>query len=152
MKKSKILLWWRNSSWVGCVFLKSQNHEFWKIAFLHVGLKVDTAWCRCRMNVVERALERVWIKVYDHKIFDNMDGWKFLSGQKFRCVWPEKLKFWLFQNLKFCFHGSCLGLDLRRYACGMVMADSAFETVDVRLVKRGIDYGVGATCITLYRN
>ena len=55
----------------------------------------------------------------------------------------------IFQNLKFCFHGSCLGLDLRRYACGMVMADSAFEKVDVELFKRGIDYDVGGVCIPL---
>ena len=59
--------------------MKSQNHEFWKIAFLHVDLKADTARCGYRVNVVKRVLERVWIKVYDHKIFDNMD----FSDRKF---------------------------------------------------------------------
>ena len=94
--------------------MKSQNHEFWKFAFLHVGLEADTARCRCRMNVVERALEWAWIKVYDHKIFDNMDGWKFLSGQNFRWVGLENLRNLLFQKLDFCFHEASSGLDLRR--------------------------------------
>ena len=43
-------------------------------------------------------------------------------------------------------------IDLRRYACGMVMADSAFERVDVGLFKRGIDYDVGYVFIALSRN
>ena len=34
----------------------------------------------------------------------------------------------------------------------MVMADSAFERVDVRLFKRGIDYDVGGARIALWRN
>ena len=45
-----------------------------------------------------------------------------------------------------------MGLDLRRYACGMVMADSAFERVDVRLFKHGIDYDVGGACVAISRN
>ena len=40
-------------------------------------------------------------------------------------------------------------IDLRRYACGMVMADSAFERVDVGLFKRVIDYDVGGVYIAL---
>ena len=151
MRKTKIILWWRNSSWVGCVFWKCQKYEFWKIDFLHIGLKADTARYRCRMNVVESALEKVWIRVYDHKIFDSRDDWKFLSGQNFRCVWPKKLRNRLFQILIFCFHEASLGLDLRRYACAMDMADSAFERVDVGLFKRGIDYDVGGVCIALRR-
>ena len=42
-----------------------------------------------------------------------------------------------------------MGLDLRRYACGMVMSDSAFERVDVVLFKRSIDYDVSGACIAL---
>jgi len=38
-----------------------------------------------------------------------------------------------------------LGLDLRRYACAMNMADSAFERVDVGLFSRGIG-GVVVAC------
>ena len=45
-----------------------------------------------------------------------------------------------------------MGLDLRRYACGMVMVDSAFERVDVGLFKHGIDYDVGGACVALSRN
>ena len=30
---------------------------------------MDAARYRCRMNVVESALERVWISVYNHKMF-----------------------------------------------------------------------------------
>ena len=44
-----------------------------------------------------------------------------------------------------------MGLDLRRYACAMDMADSAFERVDVGLFKRGTDYDIGGTCIALRR-
>ena len=43
-----------------------------------------------------------------------------------------------------------MGLDLRRYACGMIMADSAFERVDVWLFKHGINYDVGGTIITFH--
>ena len=39
--------------------------------FLHVGLKPDTARYRCRMNIIESALERVWTRVYNHKIFHS---------------------------------------------------------------------------------
>ena len=151
MRKTKIILWWRNSSWVGCVFWKCQKQEFWNFDFLHVGLKVDAARYRCRMNVVESALERVSIRVYNHKMFCNKDGWNFLSGQKFRCVWSEKLEILLFQNVEFCFHETCLGLDLRRYACAMDMVDSAFERIDVGLFKPGIDYNVGGTFIALHQ-
>ena len=38
-----------------------------------------------------------------------------------------------------------MGLDLRRYACAMNMADSAFEKVDVGLFSRGIR-GVVVAC------
>ena len=54
----------------------------------------------------------------------------------------KKLRNRLFQILIFCFHEASLGLDLRRYACAMNMADSAFERVDVGLFKCGIDYDV----------
>ena len=56
----------------------------------------------------------------------------------------------LFQNVEFCFHETCLGLDLRRYACAMDMVDSAFERIDIGLFKPGIDYDVGGTFITLH--
>ena len=112
---------------------------------------MDAARYRCRMNVVESALERVSIRVYNHKMFRNRDGWNFLSGQKFRCVWSEKLENLLFQNVEFCFHETCLGLDLRRYACAMDMVDSAFERIDVGLFKPGIDYNVGGTFIALHQ-
>ena len=104
------------------------------------------------MNVVENALERVWTRVYDHKIFDSRDGWKFLPGENFRWVWPQKWRNRLFQILIFCFHEASLGLDLRRYACAMDMADSAFERADVRLFKHGIDYDVGGSYVALWRN
>ena len=39
--------------------------KFENLTFSHVGLKADTARCRCRMNVVESALERVWTRVLD---------------------------------------------------------------------------------------
>ena len=110
---------------------------------------MDEARYRCRMNVVESALERVSIRVYNHKMFRNRNGWKFLSGQKFRCVWSEKLEILLFQNVEFCFHETCLGLDLRRYACAMDMVDSAFERIDVGLFKSGIDYNVRSTFVAL---
>ena len=42
-----------------------------------------------------------------------------------------------------------MGLDLRRYACAMDMADSAFERVDVGLFKRGIDNDIDGTRIAL---
>ena len=44
----------------------------------------------------------------------------------------------LFHILEFCFHEACLGLNLRRYACAMNMADSALEMLDVTLFSRGI--------------
>ena len=82
--------------------------------FLHVGLKPDTARYRCRMNMVESAFERVWTRVYNHKIFVTRGGWNFLSGENFRWVGLENLKNRLFQNLDFCFHEASSGLDLRR--------------------------------------
>ena len=85
------------------------------------------------MNMVENALERVWTRVYDHKIFDGRDGWKFLPGQNFRWVWPQKLRNRLFQILIFCFHEASLGLDLRRYACAMDMVESVLERVWTRV-------------------
>ena len=57
-----------------------------------------------------------------------------------------------FQILIFCFHGASLRLDLRRCACAMDMADSAFERADVRLFKHGIDYDVGGSYVALWRN
>ena len=51
--------------------------------------------------------------------------------------------------MEFCFHETCLGLDLRRYACAMDMVDNAFERVDVGLFKHGIDYDVGGARIAL---
>ena len=59
---------------------------------MHVGLKADTARCRCRMNVVERALERVWTKVYDQKIFDNMVFLKAGLNQQDYRYWDPKTK------------------------------------------------------------
>ena len=57
----------------------------------------------------------------------------------------KNLKNLLFPILKFCFHEACLGVDLRRCACAMNMADSAFEKVDVGLFSRGIR-GVVVAC------
>ena len=51
----------------------------------------------------------------------------------------------LFHILEFCFHEACLGVDLRRYACAMNMADSALEMLDVTLFSRGIG-GVVVAC------
>ena len=53
--------------------------------------------------------------------------------------------------MEFCFHETCLGLDLPRYACAMDMVDSAFERIDVGLFKPGIDYNVGGTFIALHQ-
>ena len=53
--------------------------------------------------------------------------------------------------MKFCFHETCLGLDLRQYACAMDMVDSAFERIDVGLFKPGIDYNVGGAFPALHQ-
>ena len=71
--------------------VKKTNFE--KSVFLHVGLKPNTARYRCRMNIIESALERVWTGVYNHKKIICRDDWKFLSGQNFRWVGLENLTF-----------------------------------------------------------
>ena len=45
-----------------------ENFQIEKFDFLHVCLKVDTVRYRCRMNVIESALERAGPRVCDHKI------------------------------------------------------------------------------------
>ena len=49
-------------------FLKTFKLRNLKFDFLHVCLKVDTVRYRCRMNVIESALERAGPRVCDHKI------------------------------------------------------------------------------------
>ena len=45
--------------------------DFLDFAFLCATLKVDSARCTCRMDMVDSAFERLWSNVYDHIMF----GW-----------------------------------------------------------------------------
>ena len=146
----QLTLWWRNSSWVGCVFWKPPNWEIWKFDFLHVCLKVDTVRYRCRMNVIESALERAGPRVCDHKIV-WYQGWLELS------FWTElsmglirKLRNRLFQNLEFCIHDATLGADLARCGCRMDMVDGALERVDVACFNPNIE--IVSWCLFLLKN
>ena len=148
LKKST--LWWRNSSWVGCVFWKPSNGEIWKFDFLRVCLKVDTVRYRCRMNVIESALERAGPRVCDHKKiwyqrWLELSFWTELSMGLIR-----KLRNRLFQNLEFCIHDATLGADLARSGCRMDMVDGALERVDVACFNPNIEFV--SWCLFLLEN
>ena len=88
--------------------------DFLDFAFLCATLKVDSAHCTCRMDIVDRAFERLWSNVYDHVMFGWYGQLEYSVRIEISMGWMKKLKNRYFLILSFCFHEATLEADLGR--------------------------------------
>ncbi len=88
--------------------------DFLDFAFLCATLKVDSARCTCRMDMVDSAFESLWSNLYDHVMFGSYGQLEYSLRIEISMGWMKKLKNRYFLILSFCFHEATLEADLGR--------------------------------------